>query len=182
MSTTSGYQGMKMAELLMKYKEEPRKIGKIQCLWFWGKNSEIAAWQSGMGSGFQVYTPINNKWWDGYDGHKTVLFTDEDIITKLNVKKITGPFPFRVETKGGSRQVKYDRVIFASDLHPITLGIDRKILQNRFEIVEAGNEVKGNTNLDFLGDDYIPDEIHLCECKDIDIGYLGSDELAKIIQ
>lgn len=145
----SGYQAMRMAELMMRYSECNARGERLDCWWFWGKNSESCAWAKGweVGQG-RVYTPVNEKWWDGYDAHSTVVITDIDYIPKLNIKKLTSPFPLRVETKGGSRQGLWEHIIFASKDHPRALNIDNEILKNRFKIVYCGNEVGGNTNPD----------------------------------
>lgn len=66
-----------------------------------------------------AYWKPNNKWWDDYDGHGTVVWDE-----------FTGQYPFRdllrildstplsVESKGSSIQFVADTVIFTSNFHP----------------------------------------------------------------
>lgn len=169
-STATGYQSLRMGELMLKYTEVEREWGFTDAWWFWGPDSEDYAWEKAhalcSGEAFRVYTPVTAKWWDGYDAHDTVIITDEEIIRTSKIKKLTGAYPFRVETKGGSREALYKRIIFASELHPHTFEIDRKILKNRFKIVDCGNEVGGNTNPDLIGEkECVGSE---CSCEDPD--------------
>lgn len=153
----SGYQAMRMGELLLRYREEPREIQDIDCEWFWGRQGQITAWHEAISWETRVYQPLSEKWWDGYDGHQVVIIDDPQIIEKSNLNKLTNRFPFRVETKGGSREVKYKRMIFTTESHPATLGIPRNIL-NRIKIIDCNvnTEVGGNTNPDFF-----------CDCEDL---------------
>ena len=162
----SNYQGIRMAELLLRYRERPRPIQDIEVLWYYGEMAKTNAW---WGHAEQVYTPVSMKWWDGYDAHKIVVI---DNIIKEDLRylnRLTDKFPFRAETKGGSRQVQYTRIIFASEVHPRLLGVKNKIL-NRCEIIEApGTEVGGSTDPDFLNDCdcFEPEEISDAELNRI---------------
>ena len=163
----SNYQSIRMAELLLKFKEKPRQIKEITNLWYYGKDSKERAWAD---FDDDVYVPVNNKWWDGYDAHQTVII---DILNESDLKmldRLTDKFPFRVETKGGSRQAKYTRIIFTSEDHPRTLGVNKKIL-NRFKEFKGppGTEVWGNTNPDLGGD---------CHCETPEI--ISDYELRRI--
>lgn len=113
------YQCMRTAELYLKYCEQPRPIGPIKIYWLWG--------ESGAGKSRypydhheEVFKPINYKWWEGYDGHKVVLIDEfrKDFCTFHDLlAPLTDIYPFRVETKGGSRQVQFDTLYFTSCFH-----------------------------------------------------------------
>lgn len=62
----------------------------------------------------------NEKWWQGYDGHRTVIIDDfRDTLVKFNkMLKILQKFPMQVETKGGSRQLLADKFIITCNTHP----------------------------------------------------------------
>lgn len=104
--TVTSYQGMRGAELLLKYMEKERDF-KPRVLWFHGSTGSgktrtalemfPGAWVSGR----------NLKWWDGYDAHSAVVIDDfrKDFCTFHELLRILDRYPYRVETKGGSRQL-----------------------------------------------------------------------------
>lgn len=115
-----GYQATKHAELILKYNEPPRPIEPIEVIWIYGP--------TGTGKTKYVYKnytdifrPISFKWWEGYDGHKTVLI-DEFRKDFCKFHELLSPlldiYPFRVETKGGSRQAQYTTILITSCYHP----------------------------------------------------------------
>lgn len=99
------YQGIRHAELRLKYKEEQRKF-KPEVIWISG--------ETGVGKSKYVYdkhddvfVPINFKWWEGYDAHEVVIIDDfrKDFCKFHELLKLLDRYPYRVETKGGSRQL-----------------------------------------------------------------------------
>lgn len=103
------YQACRHAELYLKYKEKPRPVCPIKVVNIHGG--------AGTGKTRAVYEfcspqlpfkPISYKWWEGYDGDEYVLLDDirgdfckfHELLTLIDI------YPFRVETKGGSRQIK----------------------------------------------------------------------------
>lgn len=86
------------------------------------------------------------KWWDGYQGEKTVII--DDLITNEwidKIDKLTDKYPFRVETKFGSKEVAYNTIIFISSYNSNLDRLNKSII-NRFEFLDTG--VWGNTNPD----------------------------------
>ena len=115
----SSYQAAKMGEMILKYNEPKRPYGPREVIWHWG--------DTGTGKTYTVYTehpdvfcPLSFKWWDGYDGEKVVLLDDirGDYCKFHEILMLTGERPFRVETKGGSRQAVYDKIYITSPYHP----------------------------------------------------------------
>lgn len=109
------YQTLKFTENIQKYLEPPRKIEKLDVFWIYG--------DSGVGKTSWVYKnyndvfrPITEKWWEGYDGHKTVLLDDIRVqfCSFPRLLQLLDIYPFKVETKGGSRQVQYDTIIITA--------------------------------------------------------------------
>lgn len=111
--TVTSFQALRGAELLLKYCEEPRPVQDIEVLWCYGETGSGKshfAYQNYQ----NIFRPINEKWWEGYDGHDCILFDD---IRGTNVSferllQLCDKYPFRIETKGGSRQVKYTKIVF----------------------------------------------------------------------
>lgn len=101
---------IKYAESYLKIKEQPRKFTKdFQVYWFYGK--------TGTGKTYSIENLLEDKnyyscmetskWWEGYDGEKIVLIDDfrSSFCAFSTLLKILQPHKFRVETKGGSRQL-----------------------------------------------------------------------------
>jgi hypothetical protein len=121
---TDNYNNIKMCQAILTYDEPQRPVGPIEVYWFWGG--------TGLGKTKEVYNrhqldqifrPINYKWWDGYDGHKIVLFDDfrkdfckfHELLTLLDI------YPYRVECKGGSRQIQANKFYITSAFGPAEL-------------------------------------------------------------
>lgn len=113
------YQAIRCAELILKYKE-PSRNWLPEVLWFWGPTGsgktrtafELApgAWVSGK----------NLKWWDAYDAHEDVIIDDfrGDFCTFHELLRILDRYPYRVECKGGSRQLLAKRIIITAPFPP----------------------------------------------------------------
>lgn len=146
------YQGIRTAELLFKYREKPRPIKPIEVIWIYG----------GPGAGKtkkaydmypDIYRPLCYKWWEGYDGHKQVLLDDlrRSFCKYEELLKVLDIYPFRVETKGGSRQVQYDTIVITCPDHPEDFFISEENhlqLTRRISKVihlESDTDVGGNT-------------------------------------
>jgi len=114
------YQGLRMAENLMKYFEPVRdKAPEIH--WRYG--------EAGAGKTHYIYdkhdikdifVPINFKWWEGYDGHPVVLLDDirGDFCKYHEILKVLDRYPYRVECKGGSRQLLAETIYITAPCHP----------------------------------------------------------------
>lgn len=105
------YQAVRHAELYMKYKEPALPRPNLQVINIWGP--------SGRGKTRYVYEnetnvfcPINFKWWDGYDGHEVVLLDDirPDFCSWNEFLRLLDLHPYRVECKGGSRQLRAQKI------------------------------------------------------------------------
>jgi len=121
---TNNYNNIKLCQAILAYKEPQRPVAPIKVIWFWGA--------TGLGKTKEVYNrhqldsiyrPISYKWWDGYDGHKIVLLDDfrkdfckfHELLTLLDI------YPYRVECKGGSRQIQADTFYITSAFGPADL-------------------------------------------------------------
>lgn len=115
------YQAVRHAELYLKYKEKKRPINKVNVIWIHGS--------SGSGKTRKVYddntdadifTPTSYKWWEGYDGHQIVLIDDirPEFCEFHELLRLLDIYPFRVETKGGSRQVQFHTIYITAPYSP----------------------------------------------------------------
>ena len=142
-------QSVRMAELYLKYLE-PKRDWLTKIRWFYGP--------SGTGKSRTAreifkdrdyYTTMRNgKWWEGYDGHENIIIDDirehsykyEDMLAMLD------RYEFRVECKGGSRQLLAKEIIITCPKHPEELfafsGEDNTQLIRRIhEIREFNDEI-----------------------------------------
>ena len=119
LESVNNYQAVRHAELYLKYKEKKRPVEPIEVIWIYGT--------SGRGKTKKVYddnedvfTPLSYKWWEGYDGHAVVLIDDyrKDFCKYHELLKLLDIYPLRVETKGGSRQVQFNKIYITSCYSP----------------------------------------------------------------
>lgn len=114
-------QQLRFAEGLKKYKETPRDPSNPpRILWYWGP--------TGTGktrTAIELYPDCwlsgkNLKWWDSYDGHKHVLIDDfrKDFCTFHELLRILDRYPFKVECKGGSRELMAEVIIITCPFRP----------------------------------------------------------------
>ena len=70
-----------------------------------------------------MFKPVSYKWWEGYDGHKTVLLDEirGDFCKFHEFLKLTDRYGIRVESKGGSRQLVANTILVTSAYHPADL-------------------------------------------------------------
>ena len=115
----SNFQTLRTGELLLKYLEKPRPVEPIEVIWYYGK-SGTGKTKKIFDTEVNIFRPTSYKWWEGYDNHKVVLVDDwrPTWCNFVNLLKLTDIYPFRVQTKGGSRQVKYNKIYFTSHLSP----------------------------------------------------------------
>lgn len=112
-------QKIQYAKAILPFIEPKRKIGGIEIYWHWGV--------SGAGKTYtvfkdnkNVFQPTTVKWFEGYDGHEVVLLDDfRSHMCEFNILlRIMDQYPFKVETKGGSREVKYNKLYITCPYHP----------------------------------------------------------------
>lgn len=116
----NSYQAIRGGELLLKYLETPREIKPIEVIWFYGK-AGTGKTKTVFDTEVNPFTPTTFKWWEGYDGHKVVLVDDwrPTWCSFVDLLRLTDIYPFRIQNKGGSRQVKYNKIYFTSDGSPL---------------------------------------------------------------
>lgn len=103
--------------------DKPREYGEIHVEIWWGV--------TGSGKSHKAYhefpdayrKSIPGKWWDGYKGQKTVIFEEfnpeEDKELRLpELLKILDKYPYQIEIKGTSCQLKATKFIFTTNMDP----------------------------------------------------------------
>jgi hypothetical protein len=118
------FQTVRLCEKILQYNEPQRPIGPIKVVWYWGPTGTGKTRKVfDLHPQIEVFRPVSYKWWEGYDGHKVVLLDDfrkdfckfHELLTLLDI------YPYRVETKGGSRQIQAETFYITSAFGPADL-------------------------------------------------------------
>lgn len=115
----NSYQSVRMAECWLKY-NEPGRDWQPEVLWFWGKSGSGKTKKARELCRDPWISGRNLRWWDGYDAHEDVIVDDfrKDFCTFHELLRILDRYPYRVEVKGGSRQLLAKRIIITAPEKP----------------------------------------------------------------
>jgi len=119
-STEMSISQIRTAEKYFTYLE-PKREWKPEVTWIWGASGvgkTRMAYEKAAGE--DIYEKDGEKWWDGYDGHETVIMDD---FRASNMKfnyllKLLDRYPMRVEFKGGYRQMLAKKFYITTIVHP----------------------------------------------------------------
>lgn len=116
---TTSYQSVKMAETWLKYNEKGRDW-RPEVRWFHGSTGSGKTKAAIEWLGSDYYTPVNFKWWEGYDAHENVLLDEirGDFCKFHEMLKLLDRYKYRVECKGGSRQLLAKKIAITSPYPP----------------------------------------------------------------
>ncbi len=117
LKVVKNYQAVRHTELYMKYCEEESIRLDLEVINIWGgsgKGKTRMVYEENT----NVFRPLNYKWWEGYDGHEVVLLDDirkdfckfHELLTLLDI------YPYRVECKGGSRQLRAKKIYITTPI------------------------------------------------------------------
>lgn len=148
----TSYQSAKFAELYLKYNERKRDW-KPKVTWIWGP--------TGAGKTKQAFELLekdcwissrNLQWWDGYDAHENVLIDEfrGDFCTFHELLRILDRYPYRVQNKGGSRELLAKNIVITSCFPP------DKVYQAREDI---GQLLRRIDDVIFLGEKFVPQNV-----------------------
>lgn len=113
------YQAIRCAELILKYKEKPR-TWKPMVKWYYGPTGTGKTRAAVEETKDPWISARNLKWWEGYDAHEHVIIDDfrRDFCTFHELLRILDRYEYRIENKGGSRQLLCKLIIITSCYHP----------------------------------------------------------------
>lgn len=117
MDVIASYPAIKFAEMYLKYHEKPRDFMPI-VYWYHGssrsgKSREAFSKATELHGRSVWWSGKNLKWFEGYDAHQCIIVDDfrKDFCTFHELLRICDRYEYRIENKGGSRQLK-PRTIF----------------------------------------------------------------------
>lgn len=150
------FQQLRFVELLQKYKpKNHKKMRDVKVYWLYGKTGSGKTWQAinNCESDNTWISGKNLRWWQGYLGEEYVILDDfrGDFCTFHELLRILDRYPYEVEYKGGSAELKAHTIYVTSQFHPSEVYHTREdigqLLRRITEIKEFrdGTEVGGNT-------------------------------------
>jgi hypothetical protein len=159
--TATSCQSVKFAELYLKYHEAKRDF-KPFIVWYYGpagsgKSARAIAY--GKRAGDVHIQTVTNKWWDGYDGHTTVLIDDirESFCKYETILTLLDRYEFRVETKGGTRQLKPRYIFITSPENPAAIWTTKEEMYQLVRRIDVIAHVKSFTEVEYIQGDALPD-------------------------
>lgn len=120
-SSDASYQAIRMLEKRLTYLEVERDF-KPFVVWFYG-GTGVGKSRSVHECFPRVFKPKSFKWWEGYDAHEHVLIDDirGDYCKFHELLVLIDRYGYRVECKGGSRQLRATHMFFTCPYHPADL-------------------------------------------------------------
>lgn len=137
----TSYQSIRMCECYLKYHEKKRKWKPV-VKWYYGKTGTGKSKTAYEESSEDVYTTGKTiKWWEGYDANEHVIIDDfrKDFCCFHELLKLLDRYPYRVECKGGSRQLLATQMIITSAYHPSKVYEGREDIQ---QLIRRIDEIK----------------------------------------
>lgn len=137
----TSYQSIRMCECYLKYHERKRSWKPV-VKWYYGKTGTGKSKSAYEESSEDVYTTGKTiKWWEGYDANEHVVIDDfrKDFCCFHELLKLLDRYPYRVECKGGSRQLLATQIIITSAYHPKDIYEGREDIQ---QLIRRINEIK----------------------------------------
>lgn len=116
----AGYQATRHAELVLKYLE-PKRNFEPEVRWYYGCAGSGKTRAAYEWLGDDAYTCMGtSKWFEGYDAHENVLIDDyrKNFCTFADFLRMLDRHAYRVEAKGGSRQLLAKKMVITTPHHP----------------------------------------------------------------
>jgi hypothetical protein len=141
------YQQLKYAEGLAKYYERTRNW-KPQVLWYYGPTGTgktKTAYEEAR-SAYEdddIYFAMDTaQWFDGYDAQKVVIIDDmrKDFIKFHLLLKLLDRYPYRVQTKGSTRQFLAERIVITAPYRPEEMYDNREDIHQLLRRIDTVKE------------------------------------------
>ena len=114
------FQQIRFVEKLYEYKKVEREKPKV--IWIYGEpGSGKSKYCNEKTKGKNVYwKPNSSHWWNGYGGHKIVIFDDIDvnIYGFKNLLRLLDRYPLKCEIKGGFVNMCMKYIFLTTCEHP----------------------------------------------------------------
>lgn len=118
-NNASSIQGVRIAEIWLKYNEKPRTWKPI-VTWIYGPSGTGKTKMAYEILGNECYTCMKNaKWFEGYDAHENVLIDElrSSFCSFHSFLRLIDRYEYRIECKGSSRQFLAKNIVITS-AHP----------------------------------------------------------------
>lgn len=118
-SGATNCQSIQYALKWLTYLEQERKW-KTEVHWYYGSAGSGKSKKAFEENPDAYWCTKNNEWWDGYDGHSTVIIDDmrEDFCKWQELLRICDRYPLKVAIKGGFRSFLAQKLIITSPKSP----------------------------------------------------------------
>lgn len=163
--TCTSYQSLKFAESVVKYIEPGRTKAPI-VVWYYGPTGTGKTWSAFRESNDddRWVSGGSLKWFQGYDGHKHVVFDDfrAEHCSFSFLLRLLDRYEISVEQKGSSRQFLAEKIWITSPVHPRDCyppGEDVQQLLRRIHVVKEFNELPDELRNQLWVEDLLCDEV-----------------------
>lgn len=122
--SVDSYQAMRSGELMLKYIEKKREhTDDFKVVWIYGLSGTGKTYMTRKEHPEAYVHTGDSKWWDGYDGEDEVIIDDmrSNFCKFSTFLKMLQPQPYRVEYKGGSRELLATKFYITSCYSPIEM-------------------------------------------------------------
>lgn len=155
-------QAVKFSEVYLTYHERKRNF-KPNVIWIFGGaglgKSRLADAQARLAVGDSVHTQTKSiKWWNGYDAHKAVIVDDirKDFCTFTDMLHLIDRYPYKVEIKGGMRQMLATHMYITGPVHPEKVWNTDEDLHQLVRRIDVIAEILSETELVYHKGDALP--------------------------
>lgn len=138
------YQCLQIAKVWLTYHESERNFFP-EVKWFFGppgsgKSKAALEW---LGEDTYICSRTTSKFWDGYDAHQGVLIDDFRVgwCKFQELLGMTDRHPYKVETKGGSRQLLARKMAFTCPYDPMECFVS--VHENLDQLTRRMSEIHG---------------------------------------